>query len=57
MKGFFRWLTGPDVLPLVARLALVALTALLAEPVAPPLVGEAAAAALGVALEVKRSAS
>lgn len=30
MRSFIRWLTAPDVLPLVARLALVALTALAA---------------------------
>lgn len=59
MKGFLRWLTGPAVLPLVARLALVALTAILAEPVVAPLPSEAPALALGLLGEVaaKRSAS
>lgn len=59
MKGFLRWLTGPDVLPLVARLALVALTALLAEPVVAPLPAEAPALLLGAAgeLAVRRSVS
>lgn len=47
MKGFIRWLTGPDVLPLVARLALVALTAFVAAP--------EPAMALGSALEAVRS--
>ena len=32
MKRFLTWLTGPDVAPLVARLVLVLLTSLAAEP-------------------------
>lgn len=47
MKGFFKWLTGPHVLPLVARLLLVGLTALAASHPEPAL-------ALGVALEGAR---
>lgn len=43
MKRFLQWLTAPDVLPLVARLTLVVLTALATGP-------EVAAAA-GGALE------
>lgn len=30
MRGFLKWLTAPDVAPLLARLLLVALTALAA---------------------------
>lgn len=48
MKRFFTWLTGPDVLPLVLRLVLVALTAVAAATPEPAL-------ALGAALEVVRS--
>ena len=46
MKRMIQWLIQPDVAPLVARLALVLLTALVVEPsVAVPLgvLGEAAA--------------
>lgn len=43
MKGFLKWLTAPDVAPLVARLLLVLATALVVEP--------QVAAPLGVALE------
>lgn len=51
MRGFLKWLTGPDVLPLVARLLLVGLTALAAATPEPAL-------ALGVTLEaVSRNAS
>lgn len=49
MKRFLKWLTAPDVLPLVARLALVALTALVAEPPLAAAVG-AAGEAVGQAL-------
>lgn len=49
MKRFIKWLTGPDVLPLVARLALVALTALVASP--------EPAMALGSVLEAARLGS
>lgn len=53
MRKVLKWLTGPDVLPLLARLALVALTALLAEPVVEPaLPPEAVAGSLGAALEI-----
>lgn len=49
MKGFIKWLTGPDVLPLVARLVLVALTALAAGEAEPAL-------AAGAVLESARAA-
>lgn len=47
MKGFFKWLTAPDVAPLVARLLLVALTALAAGSAEPAL-------AAGAVLETAR---
>ena len=46
MKGFLKWLTGPDVLPLVARLLLVAATALAADNAEPALVAGATLEAL-----------
>lgn len=50
MKGFFKWLTGPEVAPLLARLLLVALTALAAGTAEPAL-------ALGASLEALRPGS
>lgn len=50
MKRFLSWLIRPDVAPLLARLALVALTALLAEPLG-ELPAEGLPLALGLAGE------
>lgn len=60
MRKVLKWLTSPAVLPFVARLALVVLTALTADPLVgdavPP---EAVAAPVGLLLEAasRRSSS
>lgn len=51
MRSFLRWLTAPHVAPLLARLVLVALTALTAPEVVPELPPEGLAASVGALLE------